>query len=481
MELPAVPRRPSQTKIVATVGPATHGRDKIEALVKAGVDVFRLNMAHGSFEEHDAQVHWIREIEQDLKTPLGILVDLGGPKIRLGELKNGSLECQPGMQVTFVMEEPPQQPTELPVSCPEVISALKEGDRVVLADGTVTLRVIGKSENRATCLVTQPGLLRSRQGINLPGVKLPLPAITEADREALAWALQKDIDFVGLSFVRSPEDIRQLRQLMGEVQNPPQIVAKIEKPEALDYLDEILDLADAVMVARGDLGVEIDIAEVAIVQKRILAAARRHRKPAIVATQMLESMQRSRIPTRAEVSDVTNAILDGADACMLSGETAIGSYPEESVRMMHRIALATESVSHPPVRFQAANAFPANPAEITEASVWHAGLIAQEVGAKMLIILTRSGQTALTIAKHRFLVPTVGVSESRQVLRRMCLYWGIIPLMEAPLSDSQALLRFATEWGKREGLVQSGDRVVFVYGTGLVSSAHNTVSVFVAD
>ncbi|MBC7352879.1 MAG: pyruvate kinase, partial [Thermogutta sp.] len=342
-------------------------------------------------------------------------------------------------------------------------------------------RVIGKSENRATCLVTQPGLLRSRQGINLPGVKLPLPAITEADREALAWALQKDIDFVGLSFVRSPEDIRQLRQLMGEVQNPPQIVAKIEKPEALDYLDEILDLADAVMVARGDLGVEIDIAEVAIVQKRILAAARRHRKPAIVATQMLESMQRSRIPTRAEVSDVTNAILDGADACMLSGETAIGSYPEESVRMMHRIALATESVSHPPVRFQAANAFPANPAEITEASVWHAGLIAQEVGAKMLIILTRSGQTALTIAKHRFLVPTVGVSESRQVLRRMCLYWGIIPLMEAPLSDSQALLRFATEWGKREGLVQSGDRVVFVYGTGLVSSAHNTVSVFVAD
>ncbi|MBC7351886.1 MAG: pyruvate kinase, partial [Thermogutta sp.] len=156
MELPAVPRRPSQTKIVATLGPATHGRDKIEALVKAGVDVFRLNMAHGSFEEHDARVHWIREIEQDLKTPLGILVDLGGPKIRLGELKNGSLECQPGMQVTFVMEEPPQQPTELPVSCPAVISALKEGDRVVLADGTVTLRVIGKSENRATCLVTQP-------------------------------------------------------------------------------------------------------------------------------------------------------------------------------------------------------------------------------------------------------------------------------------------------------------------------------------
>jgi pyruvate kinase len=438
-------------------------------------------MAHGSFAEHDARVRWIRQIEQDLKTPLGILIDLGGPKIRLGELKDGALECQLGMQVTFVLGETAQQVTDLPVSYPEIVAALREGDRVVLADGTVTLQVIDKSENRATCVVTQPGIVRSRQGINLPGVRLPLAAITKADREALDWALQRDIDFVGLSFVRTPDDIRQLRQLISNVHNPPQIVAKIEKPEALDCLDEILDLADAVMVARGDLGVEIDIAEVAIVQKRILAAAKKFRKPAIVATQMLESMQRSRIPTRAEVSDVTNAILDGADACMLSGETAVGNYPVESVTMMHRIALATESVSDPPVRPHTAISISANPTGITEASVWHAGLIAQEVGAKMMIILTRSGQTALTIAKHRFRVPTIGVSESPQILRRMCLYWGIIPLAGAPLQDSQALLRFATEWGKREGLVASGDRVVFVYGTGLVSSAHNTVSVFVAD
>lgn len=479
MELPLIARRPSQTKIIATLGPATHSREKIRELAQAGVDVFRLNMAHGSFAEHRACVEWIREIEDELKTPLAILADLGGPKIRLGELKGGQLECQPGMQLRFVPDPMAREPFDLPVNYPGLISALREGDRVVLADGTVSLRVISRTEKAAIAVVVQPGTIRSRQGINLPGVKLPVSAITEADRQAIRWAIEQEVDFVGLSFVRSPSDVLELRGLLAESQTPPQIVAKIEKPEALEHLEQITSLADAVMVARGDLGVETDISQVAMVQKRILATARRLQKPAIVATQMLDSMQHSRLPTRAEVSDVTNAILDGADACMLSGETAVGEYPVEAVTMMHRIALATESLmtsqaSQP--SFQAE----AGP-EIMRVAVHHAGLMAQELGAKMIIILSRSGQTALTVAKHRFAVPTVGVSPSLRVLRRMCLYWGIIPLVGAPLDEPLALLDFVTHWGKREGLLQPKDPVVFVYGTGLALSAHNTISVFVVQ
>lgn len=480
MELPLMTRRPSQTKIIATLGPATHTREKIRELAQAGVDVFRLNMAHGSFEEHRIRVLWIREIERELKIPLAILADLGGPKIRLGELKGGQLECRPGMQLRFVPDPVAREPFDLPVNYPALIPALTEGDRVVLADGTVSLRVVSRTEKAAIAVVVQPGTIRSRQGINLPGVKLPVSAITEADREAVRWAVAQEVDFLGLSFVRSPNDILELRDLVGQTDTSPQIVAKIEKPEALEHLEEITALADAVMVARGDLGVETDISQVAMVQKRILATARRLQKPAIVATQMLDSMQHSRLPTRAEVSDVTNAILDGADACMLSGETAVGEYPVEAVAMMHRIALATESlmshqVASPPPKAEG------KPGEIMLVSVHHAGLMAQELGAKMMIILSRSGQTALTVAKHRFAVPTVGVSPSLRVLRRMCLYWGIIPLMGAPLGEPLALLDFVTQWGKREGLLQPKDPVVFVYGTGLALSAHNTISVFVVD
>lgn len=472
--------RPSQTKIVATLGPASDSYERICALIEAGVDVFRLNTAHGTLQEHEERLNQIRRAERELGWPVGVLVDLGGPKIRLGELAGGSLECVPGMKVTFVRGNKAQHPSELTSTYSGLVDELNLGDRVMLADGTVSLKVIGKGADHAECEVVQPGTIRSRQGINLPGVKLRVTALTDADKEAVAWAIRREVDFLGLSFVRSPDDVGMLRRMMSDVSHRPSIIAKIEKPEALERLEEIISASDGVMVARGDLGVEVDIAQVPVIQKRIVQVANRLRKPVIVATQMLDSMQNSRLPTRAEVTDVANAILDGADACMLSGETAIGKYPIESVQMMHRIAVATEVTmkcclgTDNECQLQESN-------PVTETAVKHAGAMAAELGAKMLITVSRSGLTALLIAKRRFPVLTVGVSQSLHALRKMTMYWGIVPLQEAPVEDPRQLLEFVIAWARRKNLVESGDRVVFLFGTGTAPSAHNTVAVYVVD
>jgi len=318
-------------------------------------------------------------------------------------------------------------------------------------------------------------LIRSRQGVNLPGVKLSAPALGPADLDNAVWAARSGVDFVGLSFVRAPDEIRQLKALLQSHGSEAQVIAKIEKPEALDRLDEIVAATDGVMVARGDLGVEIDIARVAVVQKEIIAACHRSRKPVIIATQMLDSMQHARIPTRAEVTDVANAILDGADACMLSGETAIGEYPRQAVEMMHRIALATEplcrrrpSLPEPDLDAEGVN-------RITEATVHAAGRMAEKLDARLVVVASASGATALSLAKNRNYVPTVGVSDSPATLRRMCLYWGVIPLPGAPTGDSGALLDYVTTWGRKAGLLESGDRIVLIAGTGLAVTAHNMV------
>ncbi|MGQ9504275.1 MAG: pyruvate kinase [Thermogutta sp.] len=472
--------RPSQTKIVATLGPASDSYDRICALIRAGVDVFRLNTAHGTLQDHEERLHRIRRAEREIGWPIGVLVDLAGPKIRLGELYGGSLECTVGMTVRFIRGDKGTSLTELPSTYPMLVDELSIGDRVMLADGTVSLRVTEKGKDFAECKVGQPGTIRSRQGINLPGVQLKVAAITESDREAVTWAIQREIDFLGLSFVRSPDDVAELRSLIAKAAVPPAIIAKIEKPEALQRLEDIVAESDGVMVARGDLGVEVDIAEVPVIQKRIVQLANRVRKPVIVATQMLDSMQNSRLPTRAEVTDVANAILDGADACMLSGETAIGKYPVESVQMMHQIAMATEATMGPPrIDNSAVQMRQDNP--VTEASVRHAGAMAAELGARMLITVSRSGSTALVISKYRFPVLSIGISQSLLALRRMTLYWGIVPLQGVPTGDPKELLEFVIGWARRQDLVQAGDRVVFLFGTGTASSAHNTIAVHVVD
>jgi pyruvate kinase len=346
-----------------------------------------------------------------------------------------------------------------------------------LNDGAVQMRVIAKTPDAAVCRVEGAGEIRARKGINLPGVRLSTPALTPADRENARWAAQAEIDYVSLSFIRAPDELYELKKLLREAGSSALVVAKIEKPEALDRLEEIVAAADAVMVARGDLGVEIDVAETPVAQKRIIAACTALQRPVIVATQMLESMTQSKRPTRAEASDVANAVLDGADACMLSGETAVGEFPLETVAMMNRILVNTEQLladapSRPTKFDEASGVHP-----ITSAVVYGAGRIAEQLEAKLVVIVTRSGATARVKAKQRDFIPTIAVSSSPATLRQMCLFWGITPLPEAPAGDPLQLRRFICQWGIEDGSLRRGDRVVYVTGSDLIERAHNVIVV----
>lgn len=467
----------ARTKIVATVGPACRSPEKIRALIEAGVDVFRLNMAHGSREAHGETVAEIRRVADEAGRIVGILADLAGPKIRLGELAQDPLTCEVGMELTIVRGGAVAGPLELTSNYEPLVDELREGDVVMLADGTVGLKVVARGADFVRCKVTSGGIIRSRQGINLPGVALSVPAMTDEDLLNAEWAARQEIDFVSLSFVRTPVEILRLKDLLLSHNSSAVVVAKIEKREALERLDDIIAASDAVMVARGDLGVEIDVAETPVAQKRIIATCRRFVKPVIVATQMLDSMHHSRRPTRAEASDVANAILDGADACMLSGETAIGDYPVDAVAMMNRIMLATERVLPPLSTDEPPPAALAGVHPVTAATVHGGALIAARVGAKLLVVASRTGGTARVMAKERLSTPIIGVSDSEATLRRMALLWGVVPVAGAPVADGPRLRAFVANWGREDGSLATGDRVVFVTGSEVVPTARNLVVV----
>ncbi|MFZ5831072.1 MAG: pyruvate kinase [Planctomycetota bacterium] len=470
-------QRPSHTKIVATLGPASDTLEKVAELLRAGVDVFRLNTAHGTLADHQRRLETIREASRTTDQPVGVLADLAGPKMRLGEIAGGVFECHVGETVRIVRGEESDIPGDLVTTYAPLLDELAPGVRVLLADGTVVLEVEEVDSGAALCRVMQPGTLRSRQGLNLPGLKLSAPALNVYDRECTAWAVRAGVDFLGLSFVRRPEDIEELRSVVDANGGHTQIIAKIEKPEAVERLQSIVAAADGIMVARGDLGVEVDIANLPMIQKRIVAACNVARKPVIIATQMLDSMQRSRLPTRAEATDVANAILDGADACMLSGETAIGEYPRESVEMMHRIAVATEPVLRDRQAPLSLKRLDDTERPVTEAVTRAAGRVADALDARLVVVVTATGQTALRVSKNRQFVPTMGVSDCDRVVRRMCLYWGVLPI-RTPLTDEpRVLLDSIVRCGRDRGWLASGDRVVLVAGTGISSSRHNALVV----
>jgi pyruvate kinase len=458
----------ARTKIVATLGPASCDVEPMTALVEAGADVFRLNMAHGGPEQHQPTVDRIRHVSHDLNRPLGILVDLAGPKIRLGEIDGGSIMCTRGDEFYFVDGES-AAPNELTSGYEPLLRELSKGDLVMLADGTVSMRVEEVGKGRVRLRVVQQGTIRSRQGINLPGVRLSAPAISVEDHQHALWAAKAGVDYISLSFVRSPDEVRTLKDIIRSTGSKAGAIAKIEKREALVRLEEIVAESDGVMVARGDLGVEIDVARMPLEQKRIIRICQELQKPVIIATQMLDSMHESQRPTRAEATDVANAILDGADACMLSGETAIGKYPREAVDMMNRIAIATEEsmIGRPPREM--ARPELANLLSITRAVVRGAGAIAHSLGAKLVVVASHSGRTALALSQQRSFVPTVGVSTSETTLRKMCLYWGVTPLRGAPATDVEQLIRHTDEWACRSGLAKPGDRVVIVGGSHLAA------------
>lgn len=462
-------RRRARTKIVATVGPASSSFDQLRELVQAGVDVFRLNMAHAEPDTQQRFVDDIRTLSDELSEPIAILVDLAGPKIRLGELPNSYIHCERGEEYVFVTGDTAHTPNELTSTYAPLVKELAVNDRVMLADGTVSMVVEAKEPGRARARVVQRGTIRSRQGINLPGAKLSVPAISVTDHQHAIWAAQAGVDFVSLSFVRAPDEVRALKDILRSSGSNARVVAKIEKREALDRLDEIVEVADAIMVARGDLGVEIDVAQMPVEQKRIIRACQRFQRPAIIATQMLDSMHDSPRPTRAEVTDVANAILDGADACMLSGETAVGHYPRETVEMMNRIALATEASvqDRRPRTPENLSSLALNP--ITRAVVRGAGEMAFDLKAKLIVVASHSGRTALAVSQHRSFVPTVGVSSNEETLRQMCLYWGVTPLRGAPATDVPGLIRHTDDWACRIGCAEKGDPIVIVGGSHLAA------------
>ncbi|MFZ4733831.1 MAG: pyruvate kinase [Pirellulales bacterium] len=480
---------PVRTKVVATLGPASRSPADIRGLIEAGVDVFRLNMAHGSGAEHAAVLATIRTVSDEVGRPVGVLVDLAGPKIRLGELPGGVVECVDGSLIRFVRGTSTTRPDEFVTTYAPLVDELAKGDSVMLADGTISLLVEERTADAAVCRVVQGGTVRSRQGVNLPGVRLSVAALSPADWEHAEWAAGAGVDFVSLSFVRSAVEVRLLKELLRTRGSVARVVAKIEKSEALDNLEAIVDAADVVMVARGDLGVEIDVATMPMMQKRIIRTCQRFQKPVIVATQMLDSMQQSRRPTRAEATDVANAILDGADACMLSGETAIGAHPRLVVQMMRRIARATEQLYLDDRRRLLEQGLSAGaggggelppPPEklveglhpITQAVVDGAGRIAAQLGARLVVIASRTGLSALARSKRRGAVPTLGVSDNPATLRQMALYWGVTPLA-VQAADVNSLLAQVVAWGKGQRRLAPGDRIVLVSSSGFGRGGHD--------
>ncbi len=470
------PLQDSRTKTVATVGPACSKKEMLVKLLEAGVDVFRINMAHGKRDEHNAVIQNIREASAETRLPAGILVDLAGPKIRLGTLTQNPLEIRNGEKVRFVRGIESSHDAELTCNYSTLIDEVAVGDEIVLADGLARLKVDHKETDQLTCKVIDGGKIRSRQGVNLPGTHLSIPALGKIDIDNAIWAAGQGVDFVSLSFVRNSSEVNQLKELLADNGSSALVISKIEKREALEHLDEIVRATDGVMVARGDLGVEIDIEKTPAAQKRIIKMCLQHGKPVIVATQMLESMHNSKQPTRAEVTDVANAILDGADACMLSGETAIGEYPVESVTMMNKIMRETE-LSFIASGTQVAT-HPSNAAwGISDAVIFGAAQIASRIKACMVVIASTSSRSALLKSKQRDYIPTVCVTDNLKTYRRLALFWGVIPVMSTtPLGETE-LRNFINQWVKDKTELEPGNPIVIVTDTEVSPGIHDSVLV----
>jgi pyruvate kinase len=470
--------RVRKTKIVATIGPASSSPEMISALIEAGMSGARLNMSHGTREQHAAVAARVREVEKAVGRPVALIVDLQGPKLRVGELES-PLRLERGSSIVLTGDESDGtvRDGELPISPAVVGSVLQPGHDVLIDDGHVRLRVDQVEHGRARCEVLVGGIVGTHKGVNLPGVPLPIPSLTSKDLDDLELAFELEADFVALSFVRSAEDVRALRALIEAAGSEAHVIAKIEKAEAVAALDEILLDAHAVMVARGDLGVEIGAADVPLLQKRIIARALERAKPVITATQMLESMVHSPEPTRAEASDVANAILDGTSAVMLSGETAVGLYPVEAVATMHQIALAVE----PSIDYRHEIPRAEEEPTIGQAMSNAACDIAEALSAKALLVPTFTGRTASSVARLRPRRPTVALTHHTKALRQMALEWGVVPLEIPATSDVEDLWTRSVDAARQSGIVQPGDRVVITAGTAVnIPGSTNVIKVDVA-
>jgi len=451
-----------RTKVVATLGPASSTPEVLGGMVEAGLDVVRLNFSHGEKADHLARFELVRSVATERNRNLAILVDLQGPKIRVGLVDDDGVKLDRGQEVVLVAGVDRAEEPEIPVVYPALADDVRPGDQILLDDGAIGLRVVDVDGKRVRSRVERGGVVKSRKGVNLPGVAVSAPSLTRKDRADVVTAVEAGADYLALSFVRKPDDVAEAKQAIAEAGGDIPVVAKLERPEAIDCLDEILAVADAVMVARGDLGVELAVEQVPPIQKHIIARANSLGVPVITATQMLESMVASPRPTRAEASDVANAIFDGTDAVMLSQETAIGQYPVEAVATMARIAREAEATPYlaapPPPAVGALDV----PATVCRAAVQ----IATDLGCTAIVAFTETGASARYVSRFRPRTPILGLTTSEAARRRMALYWGVetaTPLgvgtqVRSMIDDADARIL-------REGLLDRGDLVVVVAGS----------------
>jgi pyruvate kinase len=449
-----------RAKIVCTLGPATSSAERIRELVDAGMDVARLNLSHGTYAEHEEIYRRVRAASDETGKGVGIFVDLQGPKIRLGHFKEGSTRITTGQSFTVTTRELDGNNEIASTTYQGLPGDVSAGDQILIDDGKVRLRVIEVDGDDVHTQVVTGGKVSDHKGINLPGVPVSVPAMSEKDIEDLRWGLHLTVDFIALSFVRSADDVEHVRKVMREEGVLLPVMAKIEKPQAIDNLDEIVKAFDGFMVARGDLGVECPLEDVPFLQKRVIEKARRNAKPVIVATQMLESMISNPAPTRAEASDVANAVLDGADAVMLSGETSVGEYPIETVRTMARIISSTED--HELHHMAAIDWQPRTRGGVIAKA---AAEVAQRIGAKYLVAFTQSGDSARRMARYRGSIPVLAFTPEAVVRSQLALSWGVETFLTAPVEHTDEMVRQVDEQLLKIGRVTLGDLVVIIAGS----------------
>jgi pyruvate kinase len=456
----------AKTKILATLGPASDSRERLEALIDAGTDGIRLNFSHGNKEYFTRLFNLIHDICVEKSLPIPILVDLQGPKIRIGELTEPEIEINTGDTIEITTDDIPGTKEIISTSYKDLIKDAKKDETILIDDGLIKLRVTEKKKNRLVCTILEGGILKPRKGMNLPGMKLSAPSVTEKDYENLEFALQYRVDFIALSFVRRAEDIRGLRKWLNDRGYTIPLIAKIEKQEAVDNFEEILKESDGIMVARGDLGVELGPHLVPVIQKKIIRRCNEAGKLVITATQMLESMIHNPVPTRAEASDIANAVWDGTDVVMLSGETSVGKYPVDAVRIMNEILLTTES--DPGMRKKTKYEKPENIFEnmvdATGAGIVH---ISDQLNAAAIVIFTHFGSKANIISKFRPNASIFAISDKFETLNTLNLHWGIKPFYLSHISDEDSAIRESMKLLKEKNLIKDGDVVIFAAGQPL--------------
>lgn len=454
-----------KTKIICTMGPACDSVETLKQMIQAGMNVARLNMAHGELSDHSGRIERIRQAARETGEIVSILMDIKGPEVRIGKLKEPSYELKAGNLLTLTTEMQPGDAETIAVNYAELPLVVKPGNTILIDDGLIQLTVESVTDKTVVCRIVSGGLIKPNKGVNLPGIHTTLPGVTERDVRHIAFGVEQGVDIIAASFVRKAEDVRQIRALLEEHQaGHIQIISKIENEEGVDNLDAIIEASDGIMVARGDLGVEIPVEEVPMIQREMIEKCNLAAKPVIVATHMLDSMQVNPRPTRAEVSDTANAVLQGADAIMLSGESAAGKYPVQSVATMASIAVRAESVYDSTT--SASNRLKHDQEEsvteiISEAVVSSAG----KLNAKAILTPTVSGYTARMVSKYRPKAPIIAVTPDERVLARLSLLWGVIPVKGPASESTDEMIQAAVEGGRATGLLNAGDFVVISAGT----------------